>query len=215
MRKNAKASAFWTKTQPLWFFLGGIVGSLALQLVYWLIYAVTEFPAVLLAVAPLLLCAIYHAIQHMPLEKRKLTRLAVFVSTALLPFVVSVIVSVVCYTRNPDLTVYHAWMDQVRDTEENVALYAGRMTITGVYLVVFAALDVPLQKLHTWAQNREAEKKKVRFSKEAAEIEAQAPVFVDETHTKEEILEAEAAAQEAEETPQDDAAEDTPIFSDP
>ncbi len=123
------------------------VCSLFLQAAHWLIYTLTEFPAWLLAITPLVLCGIYHVYQVESMENHGSGRLRIFLAGVLSPFLLSILVSVGCYVHNPDLTIFHPAAVQVRNAAEYLARYAGLVTITSGYLLLFSALDIPLQHL--------------------------------------------------------------------
>ena len=129
--------------------------SLLLQVMHWLIYTWTSFPAGLLAITPLLLCGIYHAYQADSSQNHGLKRLQVFLTAVLVPFLLSILVSALCYGFNPDLTVFHPMAVQERNAAEYLALFSGRISITSFYLLVFSAVDIPLQH---WQESRRTRK---------------------------------------------------------
>lgn len=128
------------------------LGSLFLQLLHWLIYHWIAFPAGLLWITPLLLCAVYHAFQSDTEKNRGLKRGAVFLSAVCIPLVLSILVSLLSFLHNPNLPVFHPMMEQVPSVEGYIALFSGRITITSFYGLVFAGIDVFL--LH-WQENRQ------------------------------------------------------------
>lgn len=121
--------------------------SLFLQLFHWLIYQWVSFPAGLLFLTPLLLCAVYHVYQSDTAESRGLRRLEVFFSGVLIPFLLCALFSGILFLQNPDLYLYHANMLPTGGRTETIALYAGRMMLTSCYVLVFSGLDVLLLRL--------------------------------------------------------------------
>ena len=121
--------------------------SLFLQLLHWLIYQWVSFPAGLLFLTPLLLCAVYHVYQSDTAESRGLRRLEVFFSGVLIPFLLCALFSGILFLQNPDLYLYHANMLPTGGPTETIALYAGRMMLTSCYVLVFSGLDVLLLRL--------------------------------------------------------------------
>lgn len=132
--------------------------SLFLQIIHWLIYSWTSFSAGLLFLTPLVLCALYHAYQADTTENRGLSRLQVFLAGVVIPFVLSILVTIAMYVHNPDLTIFHPMAVQERNAAEYVMMFAGRLTITSFYLLVFAWIDIPLQHF----QERHKERKQDR-----------------------------------------------------
>lgn len=121
--------------------------SLFLQLLHWLIYQWVSFPAGLLFLTPLLLCAVYHVYQSDTAESRGLRRLEVFFSGVLIPFLLCALFSGILFLQNPDLYLYHANMLPNGGRTETIALYAGRMMLTSCYVLAFSGLDVLLLRL--------------------------------------------------------------------
>ncbi|WP_298481739.1 hypothetical protein [uncultured Ruminococcus sp.] len=127
--------------------------SLFLQLLHWVIYQWTSFPAGLLFLTPLLLCAVYHVYQSDTLENRGIRRLHVFFGGVLIPLVLSVLVSLGMFLHNPDMSLYHPFQEPQGGAAETVALYSGRMMLTSLYLLIFSGIDVLL--LHLQDSRRE------------------------------------------------------------
>lgn len=123
------------------------LSSLFLQLLHWLIYQWIAFPAGLLCVTPLLLCAVYHAFQSDTTENRGLGRMSVFISAVCIPMILSILVSLFSFLHNPDLPVFHPMMEQVPSISGYIALFSGRITMTSFYGLVFAGIDVFLLRL--------------------------------------------------------------------
>lgn len=121
--------------------------SLFLQLLHWLIYQWTAFPAEMLFVTPLPLCAVYHVYQSDTPENRGLRRLHVFFGGVLLPFVLSVLISLGMFLHDPDMALYHPFAAPKGGAAETVALYAGRIMLTSLYILFFSGLDVFLLHL--------------------------------------------------------------------
>ncbi len=142
------------KSFPLQRFLLITFSSLLLQLIHWLVYHFTAFPAQLLFLTPLILCAAYHAVQSDSLQNRGVSRWLCFFAAVLVPLLLSILVSVVVYLRAPDLPVFHPMLPQTPSFLGNIALFSGRLTITSFYLLVFSAIDVIL--LH-WQDSRRKE----------------------------------------------------------
>lgn len=130
--------------------------SLFLQILHWLIYQWTAFPVGMLFVTPLLLCAVYHVYQSDTLENRGIRRLHVFLAGILLPFLLSAVVSAAMFLHNPDMSLYHPFVRPTGSAAETAALYAGRVMLTSLYLLVFSGLDCILLHLQDGYRRRKA-----------------------------------------------------------
>lgn len=100
------------------------------------------------------LCALYHALQAEPPEKRGMRRSKLFAAAVAFPLVLSVLVTVGCFLYNPDLPVFHPLMEQTPSVVGYVALFSGRITITSLYGLAFARLDVLLLRLQEIRRSR-------------------------------------------------------------
>lgn len=118
--------------------------SLFLQLLHWGIYQWTSFPARLLFLTPLLLCGVYHVYQSDTLENRGLRRLHVFFGGVLLPLLLSTAISLGMFLYDPDMSLYHPFQEPEGGAAETAALYAGRLMLTSLYLLIFSGIDILL-----------------------------------------------------------------------
>ncbi len=131
------------------------VSSLFLQLAHWIIYEIVEFPAVLLGFTPLLLCAAYHAVQSDADENRRMSRRQFFFGAVFLPLLISILFSLGFFLHDPDMSIYHtAATESDNGFQVTAAVYAGRISMTALYLLLFALIDIPLQRLQENHRNQ-------------------------------------------------------------
>lgn len=133
-----------------------VLCSLFLQLLHWLVYQWTSFSAGLLFLTPLLLCAVYHVYQSDTLENRGLRRLHVFLGGVLIPLLLSGMVSLALFLHDPDMSLYHAFQEPEGNAAETAALYAGRIMLTSLYLLLFSGIDVLLLRLQDSRRERKS-----------------------------------------------------------
>ncbi len=116
-----------------------VVASLFVQITIWAIYSHLNVGAMFSASSALISALLYHGIQLE--ENIGLRRRTVFFAAILVPFILGVVGTVYLFFDNPNLTLYNAEADGVSPMVELIALYATRLTINGVILLLFALAD--------------------------------------------------------------------------
>ncbi|MBR2284505.1 MAG: hypothetical protein IJ874_08845 [Ruminococcus sp.] len=132
--------------------------SLFCQWLNWFAYEKLDYPWGFTLITPLILCIMYHFVQLDSVPERKpedekphFTRRFVYIFAALLPFLVGVLITVLMLLSNPQISVFDPDEDYAGTIPEVIAIYAGRFTITSLYLMIFGIIDIPLLNM---ADNR-------------------------------------------------------------
>lgn len=164
--------------------LGMALISILVHLLHWVAYEFTAFSLWFAAVTPLVICLIYHLFQSDCEETFHISRKQVFLGTVIVPLAAAVIVSVLVFVNNPSLGLYAVHGQLTGSFIEKIGLYSGRMIISGVYLLVFSAIDIPLLRIQD-------ERRYLKKSAELTEEDMQEkqvytePVFTDEEEHRE------------------------------
>lgn len=111
-----------------------LLGSLFVQIVIWAIYDFLELNMLLCGISVIVTALLYHGIQLE--EETGLSRKGVFFAVILVPFIISVIVAVIMLTQYPDISQTGG-----APMLELVSLYAARLVINGIVLLLFAFAD--------------------------------------------------------------------------
>ncbi len=139
------------------------LSSLLLHVLHWAAYEITAFSVWFAAVTPLVLCLVYHLFRLDCEESFHLSRKQVFLGTVLVPLIAAIVVSCLVFVNNPDLGLYANHGQFTGSFIEKVGLYSGRCIISGVYLLVFSIIDIPLLRLQ---DERRYEKKSAELTEE-------------------------------------------------
>jgi hypothetical protein len=123
------------------------LGSLFIQIFFWAIYSLLEMRIWMCGLSAVVSAMLYHFLQRE--EQTGLSRRNVFFAAILAPFLLAVTVTAVQLIRYPNLSLLSAALDGVSPLTETVSLYAARLSINGVLLLLFAAFD------RTFLQNRQ------------------------------------------------------------
>ena len=116
-----------------------LLGSLFVQIVLWAFYSYLELPMLMFATSAVVTALLYHGIQME--EETGLSRKAVFFAGILIPFFLSLLITIGCLIRYPNLTLLGANADEVSPMTELIALVSARLLINGVLLLLFALAD--------------------------------------------------------------------------
>ena len=115
------------------------LGSLFLQIFCWVMYSLLEMRIWMCGLSALVTALLYHFLQTE--EQTGLSRKNVFFAAILAPFVMSLAVTVIQLWKYPNLSLLSASLDGVSPMPETVSLYATRLAMNGVLLLIFAAID--------------------------------------------------------------------------
>ncbi len=114
-----------------------VLGSLFLQIFCWAMYSYFEMSIYLCGLSAVITALMYHALQIE--EQTGLSRKGVFFAAILTPFLLSAAVTVYQLIRYPQLNLLSASLDGVSPFVELTSLYAARLVINGVVLLIFSA----------------------------------------------------------------------------
>ena len=120
-------------------FLLVALGSIFVQVFCWAMYTHLEMNIWMCGISALVTAVLYHFIQIE--ESTGISRRSVFFAGILTPFLLSVLVTVIQMVKYPQLNLLGASLDGVSPMTETVSLYAARLLINGVILLIFAAVD--------------------------------------------------------------------------
>ena len=119
------------------------LGSLFVQIFFWAIYSLLEMRVWMCGLSAVISALLYHFLQ---LEQQTgLSRRNVFFAAIVAPFLLALTVSVMQLVRHPNLSLLSAELDGVSPLTETVSLYAARLVINGILLLIFAAADRAFQ----------------------------------------------------------------------
>lgn len=124
-----------TAKRFIWVFLG----SLFLQIFCWAMYSVLSLRIWLCGLSAVITAILYHFLRKE--EQTGLSRKGVFFAAILLPFLLGLTVTVVQLVKYPQLSLLSASLDGVSPLTELISLYAARLTLNGIPLLIFAAID--------------------------------------------------------------------------
>ena len=108
------------------------LGSLFIQVFFWALYSLLEMRVWMCGLSAVVSAMLYHFLQKE--EQTGLSRRNVFFAAIM---------------RYPNLNLLSAALDGVSPLTETVSLYAARLTVNGILLLIFAAFD------RTFLQNRQ------------------------------------------------------------
>ncbi len=164
-----------------WLLMAGV--SLFLQILHWAVYEITAFSIWFAAVTPLVLCLIYHLFQSDSEETFHISRKQVFLGTVVIPLAASIIISILVFINNPNLGLYASHGQLTGSFIEKIGLYSGRCIISGIYLLIFSAVDIPLLRLQD----------ERRYIKKSAELTledlAQKQLYTEKSQASQEVSE--------------------------
>ena len=116
------------------------LGSLFVQIFFWAIYSLLEMRVWMCGLSAVISALLYHFLQ---LEQQTgLSRRNVFFAAIVAPFLLALTVSVMQLVRHPNLSLLSAELDGVSPLTETVSLYAARLVVNGILLLIFAAADM-------------------------------------------------------------------------
>ena len=116
------------------------LGSLFVQIFFWAIYSLLEMRVWMCGLSAVISALLYHFLQTE--EQTGLSRRNVFFAAIVAPFLLALTVSVMQLVRHPNLSLLSAELDGVSPLTETVSLYAARLVVNGILLLIFAAADM-------------------------------------------------------------------------
>lgn len=148
-------------TQALRKWLCVFCGSLFLQIFFWAIYSLLEMRTWMCGISAVVSAIFYHFLQSE--NQTGLSSGNVFFSAIFSPFLLAVTVTMIQFVRYPNLNLLSAEQDGVSSLTETVSLYAARLIVNGIPLLIFAPID------RTFRQNR-LKKEVIRNERETKQI---------------------------------------------
>ncbi|MGN0592569.1 MAG: hypothetical protein ACI4JQ_04935 [Ruminococcus sp.] len=156
---------------------------LFLHLFHWVIYEVVAFSYGMIFFTPLLLCLCYHGFQTDCEASFGYSRKMVFFGTVLIPLLTALLVSGIVFVTHPHLGLYTSNGALTGSLPELVGLYAGRTMLSGIYVLIFSVIDIPLLY---WQDRRRQEKESVRLTETDRAEKQVAPLPVHASEAEEE-----------------------------
>ena len=132
-----------------------LCGSLFVQIFCWAMYSYLSLNIWMCGLSVIVTALLYHFIQVE--EQTGLSRRNVFFAGILAPFVLSAIITVVMMIRHRNLQHLGANLDGVSEFTETVSLYAARLLINGVILLIFACIHGVYMMKHPPKETHEPE----------------------------------------------------------
>lgn len=115
------------------------LGSLFVQIFCWAAYSYLKLSIWFCALSAVITALLYHFVQKE--EQTGISRRSVFFAAILTPFLLSTAVTVVQLVKYPQLSLLSASLDGVSPMTELTSLYAARLMLNGIVLLLFAAAD--------------------------------------------------------------------------
>lgn len=115
------------------------LGSLFVQCFFWAVYSLLEMRIWMCGLSAIVSALLYHFLQKE--EQTGLSRRSVFFAAIPAPMLLGTAITVMQLVRHPNLNLLSAELDGVSPLTETVSLYAARLMINGVLLLIFAAAD--------------------------------------------------------------------------
>ncbi len=115
------------------------LGSLFVQCFCWAMYSYLSLSVWLCGLSAVVTAILYHFLQAE--EETGISRRSVFFAAILTPFLISSAVTVVQLIKYPQLNLLSANLDGVSPMTELISLYAARLMLNGIPLLIFAAVD--------------------------------------------------------------------------
>ncbi len=130
------------------------LGSTFLQIFCWAMYSYLELGIVMCGLSFVVTALLYHFLQKE--QETGLSRRSVFFAAICIPFAVAAAVTATNLLRYPNLNLLNASLDGVSPLTETVSLYAARLTLNGIFLLIFAVIDRLFRKERKQADEKTA-----------------------------------------------------------
>ena len=121
-----------------------LLGSVFVQVFCWAMYDYLKLKIWMCGLSVIVTALLYHFLQKE--EETGLSRRNVFFAVILAPFLLGALVTVIQLIKYPNLTLLSASLDGVSPLTEKISLFATRLAINGVILLIFAAFDRNAQR---------------------------------------------------------------------
>lgn len=131
-----------TQTLKIWSCV--FCGSLFLQSFFWAMYSLLEMRTWMCGFSAVVSAMLYHFLQSE--NQTGLSSRNVFLAAIVSPLLLAVIVTVIQFIRYPQLSLAGAEQDGISSLTENVSLYAARLIVNGIPLLIFAPIDRMLSR---------------------------------------------------------------------
>ena len=118
--------------------------SLFCQFLNWFAFEKLGYPWWIALITPLVLCMMYHFVQLDAGEKNGYSRMFVFIFSVAVPLLLGIIITLILFLGNSELSTFNSNIEYKGTVREIISLYSGRISVTSLYLFVFALIDIPL-----------------------------------------------------------------------
>ena len=145
MRNNTGRSFLKFREGPLSGLLITVI-SLFCQWAVWFVYEKINYAWGFTLVTPLVLCIMYHFVQLDGGREGSFSRLFFFIFSVLVPLLLGVILTGIMLLAAPEISVFSPDAEYRGTVREIIAIYAGRLVFTSLYLLIFAAFDAMIRK---------------------------------------------------------------------
>lgn len=122
------------------------VMSIFSQWLNWYIYDKTEYGWGIAVISPLILCLIYHFIQLDAGKHNNFSRRFFFLFSVAIPLISFAAVIAAIALTSPEHRAFKLLDDSGSDMSGKIALWAGRIVFTSLYMLIFAVIDIPFLK---------------------------------------------------------------------
>lgn len=118
--------------------------SLFMQWFNWFVYEKIGYSWIYTLITPLILCLMYHLVQLDAGREDCFSRKFFFIFSAAVPFLFGILISVIMLLLCPDISNFNPEADYAGSIQEVIATYFGRIIFTSLYMIIFAAIDIPI-----------------------------------------------------------------------
>ena len=138
MREQSKKQSSRITAEACRRFCAVMCGSIFVQIFCWAMYSYLRLSIWMCGLSVIVTALLYHFLQVE--EQTGLSRRNVFFAAILVPFVLSAAVTFWMMWRHRNLQHLNANLDGVSEFTEMISLYATRLLINGVVLLIFASV---------------------------------------------------------------------------
>lgn len=115
--------------------------SLFCQFLNWFAYEKIGYSWGITLVTPLVICAMYHAVQLDGGREGSFSRRFFFLFSVVIPLLTGILLTVIMLLSAPEISVFSPEAEYKGTVREAIATYAGRFIFTSLYLLIFAVID--------------------------------------------------------------------------
>ena len=131
-----------------------ILMSLFCQFINWFAFEKIGYSWWIALLTPLILCMMYHFIQLDAGAKSGYSRIFVFIFSAAVPLLLGIFLTLAIFLKSPDISTFNLDAEYNGTVSEFLSLYSGRISVTSLYLCIFALIDIPILKACDKARKR-------------------------------------------------------------